>query len=159
MKLCVWLNLFISAFWSSVTVTVALCIQLHCRLSAPDTHCYPALCFQRCSSEIPSLPKHRLSLLISRTCESFWFHYCYQLAKSARIKMFKRKNVHNVIYNTVTEISQQFSALLCLKIVHYWELFSSIMFTSFHPLAPNTVLQHFCQGTDQMLSKRTVWRH
>lgn len=60
---------------------------------------------------------------------------------------------------TVTEISQQFSALLCLKIVHYWELFSSIIFTSFHPLAPNTVLQHFCQGTYQMLSKRTVWRH
>lgn len=62
MKLCLWLNLFISAFWSSVCVTVALCIQLLCRLSAPDTHCYSALCFQHYSSEIPSLSKHWLSL-------------------------------------------------------------------------------------------------
>lgn len=62
MKLCVWLNLFISAFWSSVSVTVALCIQLLCRLGAPDTHCYSALCFQHYSCEIPPLSKHLLSL-------------------------------------------------------------------------------------------------
>jgi len=61
MKLCMWLNLFISAFWSSVSVTVALCIQFH-RLSAPDTRCYSALCFQHYFSEIPSLPKHWLCL-------------------------------------------------------------------------------------------------